>query len=857
MKKTLAFLSLVLIVITGNGQSGWTWLNPQPSAFSNLKVKFIDRQNGFILNLNGDLLRTRDQGGQWQRTDHFSNALIMDLAHSTGVIAGNNGVAYVSHDNGTSWSAVTAGTTDALSMVSIVSRDTVFLGSGNGDLFETMDGGKSWVALSCRKPINCIWFVDSRTGFAAGPESLILKTTDGGQTWQQKEQANSVPSGILALQFLDAQTGFAVREYQDVQVTTDGGNTWVTYNGKYQMTTIDMVDASVGYIAGEDGAICRSADGGKTWNPVIPANGFKDGYQLYSLDFITADTGFAVGLEGRILKTVDGGANWSWYSPTYLPITGLSFPTPAVGYAADWNYTYKTTDSGRHWTPMALTTGTVYPSQSQFHQAYFVNADTGFFVSTNILQLHTTTDGGQTWTTSNPFVYSWSDAASLSFVDKLNGFMLLSSGTNVNALFRTRDGGLNWSQVWISYSGPNYLTKANFLDTLTGFAIQSQNLYKTTDGGVSWQPVYQPSGYAPITDVWFTDRQNGFMGGASDGLAVTHDGGATWKPAPIPYSSGGGINAIRMFNSQIGYFTDGNSFGPEGYGNIYRTVDGGQTWQRDMPFTGTGIQFTADSSVLVSGFGGVILKSGIRGYRADSLSVGTGDDCNKVLSAVVTATLSEADSLSFEVTAPDGTVRRVAASPSSVSNARVTCTAATPPLTPGLAYAVRLRLVYNGSAVYTDEQRFVASGLPKPGILDSMGVLISSADSGNQWFLNGTAVANANQVRYTPKSSGLYTVQVTRGGCQSPMSDSVVYEAGHLGVRVYPNPATNYVTVVNTQNRVLAYRILSLTGQPLSTGTLYFSTATFDTRRWPPGEYLIEVVDKKDGRKGAVLFLKF
>lgn len=856
MKKIPGILSFLLASFAGFGQSGWQWLNPQPSGFNNVKVKFTDRQNGFILNSNGDLLRTGDQGGQWQQTDHFPNALIMDIAHTTGVIAGNNGTAYLSHDNGASWSAVNIGTTDALTLVSIVSRDTLYLGSGNGDLFETMDGGQSWVALSCKQPIKCIWFVDSRTGFAGGAESLILKTTDGGQTWQTKEQTNTIPSGILALQFLDAQNGFAVREYDDVQVTTDGGNTWATYDGKYQMTVVDMVDASVGYIAGENGAICRSADGGKTWNPVIPPNGFKDGYQLYSVDFIAPDTGFAVGLKGRILKTVDGGANWTWYSPSYLPITGLSFPTPAVGYAADWNYTYKTTDSGRHWTPMNLTTGTVFPSQTQFHQAYFVNADTGFFVSTNNLQLHTTTDGGQTWTTSNPFVYSWTDAASLNFVDRLNGFILLGSGSNVNAVFRTRDGGLSWSQVWISYSGPNYLTKASFLDTLTGFAIQSQNIYKTVDGGVSWQPIYQPSNYQLLTDVWFTDRQNGFAGSFDDGLAVTHDGGATWSPVPIPYSSGG-INTIRFFNGQIGYFTDGNNTGPVDYGNIYRTVDGGKTWQRDMPFTGTGILFTADSNVLVSGFAGVILKSGIRGYRADSLSVGAGDDCNKTLSAVVTATLSEADSLSFEITAPDGTVKRVAASPSSVSNGRVTCTAATPPLTPRLAYSVRLRLVYNGSAVYSDPQRFVASGLPKPGILDSAGVLISSSDSGNQWFLNGAAIADASQMHYTPKTSGLYTVQVTRGGCQSPMSDSVVFVAEHLGVRVYPNPAMNFVTVVNTQSRPLSYRILSIMGEQVATGNLYFSAATFDTRRWAPGEYLIEVVDKQSGKKGSVLFLKF
>ncbi|HLZ85942.1 MAG TPA: YCF48-related protein, partial [Puia sp.] len=733
-----------------------------------IKVKFTDRQTGFILNNNGDLFKTTDQGGHWQRTDHFSRVLCMDIAYSTGVIAGDSGVAYMSHDHGVSWSAVKTGTTDALSMISIVSADTLFLGSTTGNLYETTDGGNSWSALTCQHQINCTWFVDSKTGFAGGPGSLILKTVDGGVTWQQKEQSNSFPSGILAIQFLNAQTGYALREYYDVQVTHDGGNTWATYNGKYQMTAIDMVDATVGYIAGENGAICQTTDGGMTWNPVIPSNGFKDGYQLYSLHFISADTGFIVGLAGRILKTVDGGTTWNRYSPTYLPITAVSFPTPAVGYAADWNYTYKTTDSGRSWVPLSLTTGTSYASQSRFEQAHFINADTGFFVSNGYFQLHTTTDGGQTWTASNPAVYSWDDAPRLCFVDSRNGFLSVTN-YNTGLILRTRDGGLSWTQAWATGSGqPYYLGRVSFADTLTGFGIESQNLYKTADGGTSWQPVYSPAPggqYTTLTDVCFTDKQNGFIGNSGDGLAVTHDGGSSWATVSTPYTSGGGINAIRFFNGKIGYFTDGNQFGPAGYGNIYRTLDGGVTWRLDMNFGGTGIGFTPDSNVVVNDFAGGLLKTGIRAGRADSLSTGLGDDCNKDLSAIVSVPIGEVDSIAFEIVAADGSIQRVAASPASVSNGRATCTAATPPLKPDVAYAVRLRFVENGVAWYGDPARFVASNLPRPSIYDSSGVLRSSADSGNQWFLNGAAIANAVRPEYTPKATGRYSVQVTRGGC--------------------------------------------------------------------------------------------
>lgn len=834
------------------GQNGWQWLNPQPSGFSCLKVKFTDPQTGFILNNNGDLIRTLDQGGHWRRTDNFPRSLCMDIADSTGVIAGYGGVLYMSRDNGRSWVLVNTGSTDPFQMISIVSRDTLFLASNNGTIYETTDRGATWSVLSCKTQINCLNFINSKTGFAGGPGSLILKTVDGGLTWQPKEQTNA-STGILAIQFLNTDTGYAFREFQDLQVTVDGGNTWATYDGKYQMTTIDMVNSSVGYIGGEDGAICRTNDGGKTWNPVIPANGFKDGYQIYSLYFLAADTGFAVGLEGRILKTTDGGVTWNSYSPTYLPITAVSFPTPATGYASDWNYTYKTTDSGRSWIPLSLTTGTAFGSSSRFEQAHFINPDTGFFVSSNYVQLHTTRDGGQTWTTSNPAIYSWSDVPSLPFVDPRNGF-LPATNYNTSLILKTSDGGLSWSQAWAGNSNIEYFGRVFYLDTATAYGIQSGKLYKTSDGAQTWQLIYSPAQYSVLRDVCFVNKQTGFIGNDQDQLFVTHDGGGSWQNIPLPYSSGG-INAIRFFNEQIGYLTDGNNTGPTGYGNIYRTVDGGQTWQPDMNFGGTGIAFTPDSNVVIAGFAGVLLKSPIRGYRADSLSVKMGNDCNETLSASVSATLGEVDSIGFEITAPDNSYQRVAASPVSVKDGRATCTAASAPLVPGMSYSVRLRFLFDGVFAYSDPVRFVAAGLPKPSISDSAGVLRSSSDSGNQWYLNGVAIAGAVKSQWTPTVSGVYSVQVSLANCKS-MSDSIRYFADHLGVRPYPNPSRDYLTIVNTQNRELNYRILTLEGRQLSAGTIFGYSSTFDIQTFAPGEYVIQVVDKNSKQKAAVLFLK-
>jgi|GEM_PF-2042395 len=75
-------------------------------------------------------------------------------------------------------------------------------------------------------------------------------------------------------------------------------------------------------------------------------------------------------------------------------------------------------------------------------------------------------------------------------------------------------------------------------------------------------------------------------------------------------------------------------------------------------------------------------------------------------------------------------------------------------------------------------------------------ILTSTSVSGNQWFLNGTAIANATNATLTVNSSGSYTVQVTADNCQSVFSDpQVIVITGDVkistqqGIDVFPNPA--------------------------------------------------------------------
>ncbi len=95
--------------------------------------------------------------------------------------------------------------------------------------------------------------------------------------------------------------------------------------------------------------------------------------------------------------------------------------------------------------------------------------------------------------------------------------------------------------------------------------------------------------------------------------------------------------------------------------------------------------------------------------------------------------------------------------------------------------------------VYTDEHGCTDSASSsikvneapeKPEITIKEDTLISSADTGNQWYLNGEEIQGAADKKHVPQVDGKYSVRVTnQAGCMSEFSDEVDY-TGQDGARI-------------------------------------------------------------------------
>jgi photosystem II stability/assembly factor-like uncharacterized protein len=201
-----------------------------------------------------------------------------------------------------------------------------------GIILRTTDAGERWNSITVLpdsfKYIYGAYFIDENTGFIIAPtDSLthILKTTDGGFSWQTKFTFPPV-SASRSIVFSSPLNGVAVGynlssiEQGIVAVTSNGGESW-TYHFIPQagnLAAASFSDENTFYATGQNfhnGYIFKSTNAGIDW--------FQTSFQsteffLDGINFLEGtDAGFVFGktlvnpLQIFFIKTDDGGNNWS------------------------------------------------------------------------------------------------------------------------------------------------------------------------------------------------------------------------------------------------------------------------------------------------------------------------------------------------------------------------------------------------------------------------------------------------------------------------------------------------------------------------------------------------------------------
>lgn len=111
--------------------------------------------------------------------------------------------------------------------------DRVVAVGAYGNIVYSKDG-KSWAQANVPSQVllTTVFFVDDREGWAAGHDTLILHTTDGGENWTIQYEdpipGGDLPKPILDIYFADKLHGWAIGAFSLMLVTEDGGASWKT-----------------------------------------------------------------------------------------------------------------------------------------------------------------------------------------------------------------------------------------------------------------------------------------------------------------------------------------------------------------------------------------------------------------------------------------------------------------------------------------------------------------------------------------------------------------------------------------------------------------------------------------------------
>jgi photosystem II stability/assembly factor-like uncharacterized protein len=189
--------------------------------------------------------------------------------------------------------------------------NTVIAVGASGHILRSTDGGATWdlVKAPTLATLTGIHFPDAQHGWIVGHDALILHSEDGGRTWTKQYQGEDLQVSFLDVRFLDAQTGFAVGAYGQFLATSDGGRTWTSrriIEEDYFLNRLSIGPAGTLYLAGEHGTLLRSTDRGASWMPIhAPYDG-----SFYGILPLGPKLLLAHGLRGRIYRSEDDGDSW-------------------------------------------------------------------------------------------------------------------------------------------------------------------------------------------------------------------------------------------------------------------------------------------------------------------------------------------------------------------------------------------------------------------------------------------------------------------------------------------------------------------------------------------------------------------
>ncbi len=585
--------------------------------------------------------------GGWRLSGPFggsARSIAIDPQNRNTLLAGaRDSLLFRSDDAGSSWRLLpfppgAPGTVEAL-IVDPALSGHFYAGLDAGDspssgVYESKDGGQSWQPLAglhgSRIQSLAMSPGDART-LAAGTAKGVFLSLDAGENWRHiSDEKNSEMQDITALAFdpSDARTIYAGTPHLPWKTTDAGANWRPIHTGLIDDSDIFSIRVNPKrpqlIFASACSGIYRSENAGEVWTKLRGIPGTHRRTHIIAEDPRNPDVIFA-GTTLGLFKTPDAGRSWRHLNAEQVNWMVFDPVDPQIFYlATEYAGILKTTDFGESFQPvnkgfanhsLKQITGT---GKRLYASSVYEGRYGGVFASD---------DGGLGWRLrANEEALLGRNLNSL-VAASASGELLFAASEN--AVLKSPDGGKTWSTLTIRPRITPGRTPQSFgplrilclqavqTDKLLLFAGTQTGLFRSSDGGASWERVtWTGLTGMPVNAIYAPPRGASRLAvRTNDGLFISEDGGWTWDHATLAVhtyyiygvalpvnrdapmlaatsrgvlqSVDGGVHWRIIEDGVPAATVNSVRFHPDRileaflvqYGRVYRSVDGGTTWQ--------------------------------------------------------------------------------------------------------------------------------------------------------------------------------------------------------------------------------------------------------------------------------------
>ena len=442
-----------------------------------------------------------------------------------------------------------------------------------GGLYKSTNGGQSWQGAMAG--LQDLWvdalfispdFSQNRLIFAKTRYAGLHYSNDGGQSWlpvapldpnylfPTSNQAGMVAFSrngvILISQSLPGASGL-------FRATLGADGVLSTWQQIFDLSMSQLGLSPDGQVAigFDNNGLWRSADGGTTWEAggagLTNLDNLQPYWVLFSPGFAQDQTIYlffsnaAGDMPGRLYRSTDAGQHWQ---PWLEPAGGASFTS--VTLTDEGNFLFgnqaaqliQLSPAELDWQVAETPAMPFLIDDLAASPNYEV--DQTLFALSGQYGLYKSSDGGQSWRlTDFPVRTSGSSLKKpeLAFSPAYAQDQALYLATG-RSLHRSRDGGEHWEQLYrieadrsgqkLNIQAQQVALSPDFERDQTVLASTAAAIYRSTDGGSTWQEVLNPAAEASTSDIltFGATGQTAYARfGYSYGLFVSNDGGQSWQ----------------------------------------------------------------------------------------------------------------------------------------------------------------------------------------------------------------------------------------------------------------------------------------------------------------------------------------